>query len=92
MTNSAAPAAPDASIAAEQAEIVSPPIALVVNGEARHVPSGSSLGDLLRMHALDPRMVVVEHNRSILRDRASFDALALADGDAIEIVHFVGGG
>ena len=67
-------------------------IPLVVNGERREVPEGTTLGALLRAHALDPRMVVVEHNRTILRDRAAYDALTLRADDAIEIVHFVGGG
>ncbi|HEU4566187.1 MAG TPA: sulfur carrier protein ThiS [Gemmatimonadaceae bacterium] len=67
-------------------------ITLTVNGDERRLPAGASLGDLLRAHALDPRMVVVEHNRTILRDRSAFDALPLGDGDTVEIVHFVGGG
>jgi len=36
--------------------------------------------------------VVVEHNRTILRDRETFAAHLLAGGDVVEIVHFVGGG
>lgn len=64
----------------------------VVNGEPRAVPVGSTMGDLLRSLELDPRMVVVEHNREILRDRARYDTLQLSAGDTIEIVHFVGGG
>ena len=67
-------------------------VAIVVNGEPRDVPAGSTVGDLLRSHALDPRMVVVERNRVILRDRSALDSVALASGDVIEIVHFVGGG
>lgn len=67
-------------------------IEIVVNGERRAAPAGSTVGDLLRAHGLDPRLVVVERNRVILRDRASFDELALSAGDTIEIVHFVGGG
>jgi thiamine biosynthesis protein ThiS len=47
---------------------------------------------LLASHGLDPRLVVVEHNRVILRDRSALPATALADGDTVEIVHFVGGG
>ena len=65
---------------------------IVVNGERRAAGDGTTLGDLLRALALDPRTVVVERNRVILRDRAAFDALALEPGDTIEIVHFVGGG
>jgi len=64
----------------------------VVNGVARDFPAGSTVGDLLRSLDLDPRLVVVEQNREILRDRAAYDALPLATGDTIEIVHFVGGG
>jgi len=47
---------------------------------------------LLGSLSIDPRLVVVEHNRSILRDRDSFGSLQLNDGDVVEIVHFVGGG
>ena len=69
-----------------------PAVEIVVNGERRAAPAGSTVGDLLRAHGLDPRTVVVERNRAILRDRAALDSIALAPGDAIEIVHFVGGG
>lgn len=67
-------------------------IALTVNGEPRAIPEGSTLADLLRALGLDPRLIVVEHNREILRDRAAFPALRLAQGDVLELVHFVGGG
>lgn len=66
-------------------------IALVVNGESRRARAGSTLADLLRDLGLDQRAVVVEHNRHIVR-RDSLDATPLAEGDAIELVHFVGGG
>ncbi|MGI8843697.1 MAG: sulfur carrier protein ThiS [Gemmatimonadaceae bacterium] len=65
---------------------------MTVNGEARNVESGSTLGDLLREHELDPRMVVVERNRVIERDRDEFDQMTLEADDVLEIVHFVGGG
>lgn len=67
-------------------------IALTVNGERRAVPEGSTLTDLLCALGLDPRLIVVEHNREILRERAAFPALTLAQGDVLELVHFVGGG
>jgi thiamine biosynthesis protein ThiS len=69
-----------------------PAIAVTVNGDERRMTPGSTLGDLLRAHDLDPRMVVVERNREILRDREAFDRLPLEPGDVVEIVHFVGGG
>jgi thiamine biosynthesis protein ThiS len=64
---------------------------IMVNGESRQVPGPASLADLLRHLGLDPRTVVVELNREIVR-RPRLDETALADGDAVELVHFVGGG
>lgn len=62
-----------------------------VNGAARAVPAGRTLLGLLADLGLDPRTVVVEHNRVIVR-RDALDATPVAQGDAIEVVHFVGGG
>ncbi|MEX0908959.1 MAG: sulfur carrier protein ThiS [Gemmatimonadaceae bacterium] len=67
-------------------------VSLTVNGEEKELPAGSSVADLLESHKLDPRLVVVEHNRVILRDRGAYARIALSRGDVIEIVHFVGGG
>ena len=67
-------------------------VTLAVNGDPREVPRGSTLAQLLEELRLDPRMIVVEHNREILRDRAAFGSLTLNDGDVLELVHFVGGG
>lgn len=65
---------------------------LTVNGERRQAAPGTTLAGFLAELSLDPRMVVVEHNRTILRDRDAYASLALASGDVLEIVHFVGGG
>ena len=66
-------------------------IQIVVNGEPRAVASGASLLELLAALELDPRAVVVEHNRRIVR-RPALAETPVAAGDAIELVHFVGGG
>jgi thiamine biosynthesis protein ThiS len=66
-------------------------IRILVNGETREMPGGSSLLDLLQHFQLDPRAVVVELNRAIVR-RPALESTAVADGDAVELVHFVGGG
>jgi thiamine biosynthesis protein ThiS len=73
-------------------EVGSEIVAIVVNGEPREIPAGSTVASLLASLELDPRLVVVERNREILRDRDSFGHVELATNDAIEIVHFVGGG
>lgn len=67
-------------------------ITLMVNGAPRELERNSTIAALLGSLSIDPRLVVVEHNRSILRDRDSYASHALNDGDVVEIVHFVGGG
>jgi thiamine biosynthesis protein ThiS len=67
-------------------------VTLTVNGERMTASAGTSVADFLRVRALDPRLVVVEHNRVILRDRDAYGGIKLRDGDTLEIVHFVGGG
>ena len=66
-------------------------IAVTINGETRRVPAPGSLLQLLEHLGLDPRTVVVELNREIVR-RPRLGETGVADGDAIELVHFVGGG
>jgi thiamine biosynthesis protein ThiS len=66
-------------------------IDVLVNGEPRAVPHGASLLELLQELQLDPRSVVVEHNRAIVR-RPDLAETRVVAGDSIELVHFVGGG
>jgi len=67
-------------------------IRLMVNGAPRELARNSTIAGLLGSLSLDPRLVVVEHNRTILRDRNTYSTQNLSDGDVVEIVHFVGGG
>lgn len=73
-------------------ETGTPTVTLTLNGEPRAVARGTTLAGLLESLDLDPRMIVVEHNREIVRDRSAFAGLQLAEGDTLEVVHFVGGG
>jgi sulfur carrier protein len=66
-------------------------LAVTVNGEARRIPGPATLIDLLAHLGLDPRTVVVELNREIVR-RPRLGEVAVAEGDVVELVHFVGGG
>jgi thiamine biosynthesis protein ThiS len=66
-------------------------IDVTINGEPRVVAAGATLLELLASLELDPRAVVVEHNRVIVR-RPHLSGVTVTDGDAIELVHFVGGG
>jgi thiamine biosynthesis protein ThiS len=64
---------------------------IVVNGEPRSAPEGTTVAQLLRGLALDPRTVAVERNREIV-PRREFEGTVLTPGDRLEIVTFVGGG
>ncbi len=66
-------------------------IFVFVNGEQRRTIEGGSLADLLQALEIDPRAVVVEHNRRIVRREVLADT-PVDWGDRIELVHFVGGG
>ena len=68
-----------------------PGIQVSVNGEAVHVPAGSTLRDLLQRLELDRARVAVEHNLRVV-PRAEHADLRLNHGDQLEIVTFVGGG
>lgn len=66
-------------------------IRITLNGEQRSLAGQTSLLELLEKLELDPRSVVVEHNRAIVRRPALGDTV-VRDGDQVELVHFVGGG
>jgi thiazole synthase len=64
---------------------------LTVNGDPRRIAPGATVADLVSSLDLDPEKVAVEHNAMIV-PRSTLGEVALADGDTLEIVHFVGGG
>lgn len=64
---------------------------LTINGEKRRLDGGATVKSLIERLGLDPRKVAVERNREIV-PKSRYAETALGDGDALEIVHFVGGG
>ena len=68
-----------------------PEVRVTVNGEPKRVRKEETLAELLARLELDPRAVVVELNRRIVR-RPELAGTPLREGDAVELVHFVGGG
>jgi thiamine biosynthesis protein ThiS len=62
-----------------------------INGEEKEVAEGLSIAALLDELQIRPGRVVVELNRDIVA-REAHESTALKEGDALEIVHFVGGG
>ena len=65
-------------------------ITLTVNGETRRT-SATTIAELVRELELDPAKVAVERN-GIIAPRSELAEHAVAEGDRLEIVHFVGGG
>jgi sulfur carrier protein len=64
---------------------------VTINGEPQALSDSLTIADLLTHLGLGERRIAIEVNREIIaRDR--YAAHALADGDQVEIVHFVGGG
>ena len=64
---------------------------IAVNGASRSVAGGTTIEALILDLDLDLDAVAIERNRDIVR-RYDWRATVLAEGDTIEIVHFVGGG
>jgi len=62
-----------------------------VNGTSMEVPTGTTVAGLLKHLEIEPVLVAVEQNLEIV-PKAQFSARTIADGDRLEIVHFVGGG
>ncbi len=66
-------------------------IEIQVNGGRRQVADGISIHELLESLALEPALIVVERNGTILR-RGDYQSTPVESGDTLELVHFVGGG
>ena len=64
---------------------------LTINGEGQIFDQSLTVAQLLARIGLDGRKVAVERNREIV-PKSSYAITGLAEGDNIEIVHFIGGG
>ena len=82
MVASARPMPPQDSVAT---------VAITVNGEPRQVPAGTTITGLIASLGLGGRPIAVERNRDVV-PKARHAEVVLAEGDALEMVTFVGGG
>ena len=64
---------------------------VTLNGDLHDLHDGATVDELITQLGLNQRRIAVEVNRDIL-PRDGYTARALHEGDAVEIVHFVGGG
>jgi thiamine biosynthesis protein ThiS len=66
-------------------------LTLTLNGESRALDGPATVAALLASLGLEARKVAVERNAEIV-PRSRYAETWLASGDALEIVHFIGGG
>jgi thiamine biosynthesis protein ThiS len=64
---------------------------IILNGDKHELVAPLSVSDLLQQLDIDARRVAVELNLSVVK-KAAYDSSVIKDGDAVEIVNFVGGG
>lgn len=64
---------------------------LIVNGEDRTLPEGSTVSDLMESLALERRGVAVAVNREVV-SKSLWQKFELSDGQRIEILRAVQGG
>jgi thiamine biosynthesis protein ThiS len=64
---------------------------IIVNGEPVAVQNCPNIEALLARLDIDARRVAVERNMVVVK-RHAYATTPLQDGDAIEVVNFVGGG
>ena len=66
-------------------------IKIVLNGEAKDIPMGMNIEQLLTWLKMDSSRVAVELNRVMLR-KPEWSVAPIDEGAQVEIVWFVGGG
>ena len=64
---------------------------VTINGEDRQLDAPVNIRELVSGLGLDPAKIAVERNLEIV-PRGAYARTVLAEGDRIEIVHFIGGG
>ena len=64
---------------------------ITINGEAKTLPENSTIATLIDIFAIDIRKVAIEVNLTII-PKSLYAETLLNEGDAIEIVQFIGGG
>ena len=64
---------------------------IIVNGTSQQLASAKNLSDIVNSYCKQPKHVITELNGAII-SADQWAQTSLKDGDALEIVTFVGGG
>ena len=64
---------------------------ITLNGQARDVEAGTTIGKVVDLVTTDRQRIAVERNLAIVK-REHYDDTTIKEGDVIEVVTLVGGG
>ncbi|MGX0018514.1 sulfur carrier protein [Staphylococcus hominis] len=63
----------------------------IINGDAFNFDSEQSITSVLEALELDPKRVIVEHNKTLIKQE-DYDQHTVREDDQLELLEFVGGG
>ena len=64
---------------------------VLINGEIKEISGELNLSDLLKHFSLPSERIAIELNKEVVRKK-DWENIKIADGDKLEVIHFVGGG
>lgn len=64
---------------------------IVLNGKPHEIPGNETVSDFVAALKLEGRRVAVMVNEQVVK-KDNWNAVRLNEGDAVEVVHMVGGG
>jgi sulfur carrier protein len=64
---------------------------IFINGEIKELSSELNLSELLKRFSLPSERVAIELNKNVVRKK-DWEIVKIAEGDELEVIHFVGGG
>lgn len=63
----------------------------IINGDAFNFDSEQSITSVLESLELDPKRVIVEYNKTLIKQE-DYDQHTVREDDQLELLEFVGGG
>ncbi|MCI2927364.1 sulfur carrier protein ThiS [Staphylococcus hominis] len=63
----------------------------IINGDAFNFDSEQSITSVLESLELDPKRVIVEHNKTLIKQE-DYNQHTVREDDQLELLEFVGGG
>ena len=64
---------------------------VTINGETKEITDELNLDELLKHFSLPLERVAIELNKEVVRKK-DWEIVKIAEGDRLEVIHFVGGG